>query len=59
MCPISLSTWSTRMTSLLFMYRAPISDSASEDRTVLIICAIVRMAPLGGSLRLDTYPNPA
>ena len=50
LCPISSSARRAGMDYLQFMYRAPSLDYAAEDMTVLIICAIVRMAPLfGGS----------
>ncbi len=38
------------MASLQLMQRAPTSASAAEDMTVLIICAIMRMAQLFGVL---------
>ncbi len=41
------------MASQQFMYRAPISASAADDITALMIFAIVRTAPLfGGSASL-------
>ncbi len=41
------------MASRQFMYRAPISASAADDITVLMICALVKTAPLfGGSALL-------
>ncbi len=41
------------MASQQFMYRAPISASAADDIMALMICAIVRTAPLfGGSALL-------
>ena len=48
------------MAYLLFLYRAPSLASTAEDITDLIICAILRMAPLfGGSWEsLDTKKCP-
>ena len=49
-CPISSSECRAGMASLQSMYMDTSSASASDDMTVLMICAIVRISPLfGGS----------
>ena len=48
--PMNSRVWQVGMASLQLMYRAPTSASATKDMTALIICAIVRMAPLFGGL---------
>ena len=47
------------MASLQLMYRTPISASAADDMPALMICEIVRMAPLllvVGHERMSSYP---
>ena len=50
LCSISLSACSAGIDYLKFIFRATSLDSAAEEITILVICAILRMAPLfGGS----------
>ena len=60
LCPISSSACCADMDYLQFLYRAPSSASAAEDITALIICAVVRIAPLfggsGESLGMKNWP---
>ena len=62
-CTISSSACCAGMSSLQFMYMDTSSDSASEDMTVLMICAIVRISPLfggsGESLDMNKCPRYA
>jgi hypothetical protein len=46
LCTKYSSVCQARMASLQLMYRAPISASAADDMTALMICEIVRIAPL-------------
>ena len=46
LCPRRLRVCWARMASLQLMYRAPILASAADDMTALMICEIVRIAPL-------------
>ena len=45
-CPISISVFLMGTALRAFMYMAPISASAADDMTALIICATVWTAPL-------------
>ena len=46
LCPRKSRVCRAGMASLQLMYRAPILASAADDMTALMICEIVRMAPL-------------
>ena len=49
-CPISVSMFLRWTASFALMKIPPSSASAAEDKTALIICDMLRMAPLFGGM---------
>ena len=47
-CPMNLRAWQAGTAFLQLIQRAPTSASAVDDMTALIICAVLRKAPLLG-----------